>query len=398
MPSSSPTISTSTNRITALGGSNYYYDANGSLTQDDLFKYKYDAENRVVEIRNLSDTLLASYAAVHPETARPVRRRDGNSMQVIKVVGGTRWWFLYAGGQLVSEFADSASATYSAGTTPGSAPSDSVSTVLYQHADHLTTRVTTENDGDLSNQQAHYPYGESWYTDGTADPSPPKAGKFTSYRKETDSSLASGQINYAVARYHGARIGRFHRPDPVRGRIGNPQRLNRYAYVVGDPTNRFDPTGTDDALDKGPIDGIGGMDLGPPDPLACGGEECIFIEQHGMGWAQGVTGANYGGLGFSEAYWGNAPADYSDLEGMVPWSPACVEYCARCLVGCQEQAEEEQAKCFSNPSTSGLQGVLLPQELQGLLQGGPLGSCLANVPRTFETCIVIKCEASPCRC
>lgn len=96
-----------------------------------------------------------------------------------------------------------ASNTYSSPTSPGSAPSDSLSTVLYQHADHLTSRVTTENDGDLSNVQGHYPYGESWYTDGTADPSVKR--KFTSYRKETDSSLASGQINYAIARYHGAR-------------------------------------------------------------------------------------------------------------------------------------------------------------------------------------------------
>jgi RHS repeat-associated protein len=154
--------------------------------------------------------------------------------------------------------------------------------------------VVAEQNG----AQAHYPYGESWYTEGTADPSVKR--KFTSYRKETDSSLASGQINYAVARYHGARIGRFHRPDPVRGRIGNPQRLNRYAYVVGDPTNRFDPTGTDD-LDGDGIDDMTGMVMGP-DPAPCGGGTCVVQDAPNMGtpadawFAPGGTVPFLGGL------------------------------------------------------------------------------------------------------
>ena len=109
----------------------------------------------------------------------------------------TRTWFLYAGGQFVSEFSDAASNTYSAGTTPGSAGEDDYATMLYQHADHLTTRVTTDNSGNSSNAQAHYPYGEAWYANGTADPSVKR--KFTSYRKETDSSLASGQIHATYA-------------------------------------------------------------------------------------------------------------------------------------------------------------------------------------------------------
>jgi YD repeat-containing protein len=46
-PTNSVTVSTSTNRITAMGGYTFYYDSNGNLTQDDLYKYKYDAENRL---------------------------------------------------------------------------------------------------------------------------------------------------------------------------------------------------------------------------------------------------------------------------------------------------------------------------------------------------------------
>ncbi|MCL4522880.1 MAG: hypothetical protein M1453_13795 [Acidobacteria bacterium] len=156
--------------------------------------------------------------------------------------GADRTVYIYAGTQLISEFEDAASNTYSAGTTPGQAGSDSTATMLYQHSDHLTTRLTTDNNGDLSNEQAHYPYGEQWYAGGTADPSVLR--KFTSYQREDEA--ASGKLNYAVYREQSARIGRFHMADPARGNVRNPQRLNRYAYVSGNPTNRIDPRGLDD--------------------------------------------------------------------------------------------------------------------------------------------------------
>lgn len=226
-PSNSVSVSASTNRVTGMGSFTFSYDASGNLTQDDLYKYKYDAENRLVEIRQLNDALVGTYTY------------DGHSLRVIKVVGPDRTFSIYAGAQLVSEFEDAASNSYTAGTTPGQAPGDTVSLQLYQHNDHLSARFTTDNQAQVSNQQAHYPFGESWYSTGTADPSVVR--KFTSYTKEPEA--AAGQLNYATFREHSARLGRFHMADPVRGRISNPQRLNRYAYTINDPGNRLDPTG-----------------------------------------------------------------------------------------------------------------------------------------------------------
>jgi len=160
----------------------------------------------------------------------------------------SRTWFLYAGGQLVSEFTDAASNTYSSPTSPGGAGSDDYATMLYQHADHLTTRVTTDNSGESGSAQAHYPYGENWYNTGGADPSVKR--KFTSYRKETDSSLASGQINYAIARYHGARIGRFIRPEPRSS--GGTSGSNGYSFGPNDPVNRPTPDAPP-KVDDGPV-------------------------------------------------------------------------------------------------------------------------------------------------
>jgi RHS repeat-associated protein len=183
----------------------------------------------MVELRLVNNTLVATYAF------------DGNSLRVIKVWGADRTWYLYAGTQLISEYDDAASATYSSGTQAGSATSETTSTLLYQHADHLDTRLTTDNVSNDANQQSHYPYGEPLHNVGDADPSVQR--KFTTYLKDWEAD--SGKLNYAVARMQGSRIGRFISPDPVRGNAGNPQRLNRYSYVMNNPASRLDPNGLD---------------------------------------------------------------------------------------------------------------------------------------------------------
>jgi RHS repeat-associated protein len=225
----SNSVSATTNRITEMGGYTFYYDSDGNLTQDDLYKYKYDAENRMVELRNLSDTLIATYAY------------DGNSLRVVKVVGSDRTFYIYAGGQMVEEYEDAASNQYNPGTTPGQAGSESASTLIYQHGDHLTTRLTTENNSNEANEQAHYPFGESWYAYGTADPSVLR--KYTSYMKDGEAS--TGRLNYAVFRQHSGRLSRFHSPDVRGGRLWDPQSLNRYPYARNDGINLVDPVGRD---------------------------------------------------------------------------------------------------------------------------------------------------------
>jgi RHS repeat-associated protein len=191
-------------------------------------------------------------------------RGDGHSLRIVKVVGADRTFYLYAGGEVVNEFEDAASNTYSPGTTPGQM-SDTTAIFLFHHSDHLTARVTTDQAGNVSNQQGHYPYGEGWYAAGTADPSVLR--KFTSYEK--DGEVSAGQLHAATFRTHGARIGRFLRPDPVHGTSTDPQRLNRYAYVTGDPVNKIDPKGLE-LESVGLVDSYG---LDPTIPHTIGGLE-----------------------------------------------------------------------------------------------------------------------------
>ncbi len=74
---------------------------------------------------------------------------------------------------------------------------------------------------------------------------------------------------YYHARYYDPRLGRFLSPDSMGVSLGNPQTLNRYAYVGNNPLNHTDPTGH--------CGGPSGDDCGPnnrPTPLDGGGSTC----------------------------------------------------------------------------------------------------------------------------
>jgi len=204
---------------------------------------------------------------------------DGRGRRIIKVAvqqsGNNRMYTIYAGTKIVSEFTDASTATYNSGTTPGQAPSDTVSTLLYQHQDQLTTREVTDNFANVAYQRGDFPYGDQWYDTGTASLSVMR--KYTSYQMEPE---LSGSLNYAMAREHSARLGRFHTPDPhPPARNRDPQRLNRYSYVGGDPINHEDPTGRFIAgvaagCVEDSLDGWDGFLLGPtggptPDDINC---------------------------------------------------------------------------------------------------------------------------------
>ncbi len=219
-PANSLSISATTNRITSGG---FSYDASGNLTNDALNTYTYDAESRIKTVNGSGATY--SY--------------DGASQRVKKVVGGTTTRYIFSGTKVIAEYVNGALSKeyiYSGSkllvTLTGSTPT-------YHHADRLTTRLTTENDGGLSNEQGHYPFGEGWYAAGKADPSVLR--KFTSFQK--DSETGSAQQHNATFRQQAARLGRFMTPDLLAGSIFNPQSLNRYAYTRNDPINLVDPLG-----------------------------------------------------------------------------------------------------------------------------------------------------------
>ncbi len=81
------------------------------------------------------------------------------------------------------------------------------------------------------------PYGEAVAPGVGAPNSPPEFG-FTGQR-----FVKAAEIYDYGARMYDPTLGRFLQPDVLVPEPFNPQNLNRYSYVLNDPTNRIDPSG-----------------------------------------------------------------------------------------------------------------------------------------------------------
>jgi RHS repeat-associated protein len=110
----------------------------------------------------------------------------------------------------------------------------SLGTTWFFHADHLgSPKVKTAVNGTESERWDHYPYGETWVPGAPGD-----QHRYTGHLRDAES-----ENDYAGARYYANPRGRRLTVDPLLGDLSNPQRLNRYAYVTGDPINFIDPDG-----------------------------------------------------------------------------------------------------------------------------------------------------------
>ena len=201
-----------TNRLSSLS-----YDAAGNVTQDAANTYVYNGENELTQVTNAN----ATYAY------------DGHRWRITKTVGRTTTNYIYSGSSVIAEYTGtnlSKEYLYWNGQLLATIAG---STVTYHHPDHLSNRFETNSSGTVTRTFGHLPYGDVWYETGTAD-----KWKFTSYERDSE----SGE-DYALNRFYGSRYGRFHSPDLLPGSPGNPQSLNRYAYVMDDPSNMTDPSG-----------------------------------------------------------------------------------------------------------------------------------------------------------
>jgi RHS repeat-associated protein len=218
-PTNSVTTDATTNRIS---GSPYAYDASGNMTNDGLNTLTYDGENRAVSATNGASSGTYAY--------------DGNDLRVKKVSGSTAMVYIFSGSKVIAEYLNGAAPSsptteyiYSGSTLLAKIDS---SGAKYYHQDHLSNRLITDSSGNTLAQMGHFAFGESWYNASN------DKLIFTTYERDSESGN-----DYAMARYYVSRLGRFNSPDQLAGSTGNPQSLNRYAYVLNNPVNLVDPLG-----------------------------------------------------------------------------------------------------------------------------------------------------------
>jgi RHS repeat-associated protein len=116
----------------------------------------------------------------------------------------------------------------------------SSASVYYYFVDHLgSTRIMTQANGTVCFDAEYFPYGQELDHTNTCN-TINTTYKFTGYERDGETGL-----DYAFARYYNDRLGRFMSGDPLGGGTGDPQSLNRYAYVSNNPVNLIDPSGMD---------------------------------------------------------------------------------------------------------------------------------------------------------
>jgi len=231
-PSTGTMAYDTTNRLTAAGGNSYTSDLAGrtitetkgatqttyhfdikdhitSITQGatTLSSYGYDLKNnRISQIQNGVETRyvidqLASLPNVLAET---------NNLGVISN------YYIYGEG-LVSQITAAGVSHY------------------YHYGPTGNTLALTNSAGSVSDTFAYAPYGFTTSTGATHNP-------FRFVGKHGVMDDGNG-LHYMRARYYKEDIKRFVSLDALHGDIMTPQKLNRYAYALGNPVMGIDPSG-----------------------------------------------------------------------------------------------------------------------------------------------------------
>jgi RHS repeat-associated protein len=220
-------VSATSTTLNQLNGVGLMYDAAGNVTQDNLGNaYTYDSENRIATVAGYT----YSYDA------------DGARMEKSTGSTGTMYWQGPSGALAETNLAGTINEEYIFFNGARIARVDRPSgTPHYYFSNNIGSHTVVTNATGVCEQDIdYYPYGGV-----IKDYCPVVAQhyKFTGKERDTESGLDNFE-----ARYDASSLGRFMTPDPMGGHLENPQSLNKYAYVLNNPTSLTDPTGLDSYL------------------------------------------------------------------------------------------------------------------------------------------------------
>jgi RHS repeat-associated protein len=215
---STPGLNVATDGLNHLSG--FGYDAAGNMTNDGLYTYTYNAEGQQ------ASTSAASQTYTYDGDGRRVKKSNGRTYWFSSVTGnllvetdgsGTVLnQYIYFGGRRVARKDGSGDVTY------------------YFEEPAGRTRTITGATGVACNEADYYLFGGERVISNTCDQNYHFAGMYRDGETGND---------YTQFRMYESNLGRWMTPDPVAGDITNPQSLNRYAYVLNNPTNSTDPLG-----------------------------------------------------------------------------------------------------------------------------------------------------------
>jgi RHS repeat-associated protein len=198
---------------------NYSYDANGNLTGDGVKTYEWDAEDRLVAVKQGGNT-LASFTY------------GGTGRRATKTAGGVTTSYVYEGENFLEERPSTGSSrrfVYGWGIDQALAYVIG-GTTTYNVADHLGSIVRITDAAGIPTLTREYdPWGNSLQGSATS------GYAFTGREWDAETGLY-----YYRARYYDPKVGRFLSEDPIGFDSRDP---NFYEYVRNNPVNMIDPTG-----------------------------------------------------------------------------------------------------------------------------------------------------------
>ena len=213
---------TSTNQLSSSTGCTY--DAAGNMTTDcsspvPHHTYQWDAEGRVTSVDNGS-TWTFTYDALGDRVQ--MTGPSGSQYLAYDVAGNWIMVFGVYGNYDVVRWGERMFSIYTSTGTE------------FNHVNNLSsTSIYTNQAGTAVEDMLFYPWGlvwESWGTGGYNYAGIPYRDPSTTTDLSAFRVLSPG-------------LGRWLSPDPVGGDITNPQSLNRYPYVLNNPTSLTDPLG-----------------------------------------------------------------------------------------------------------------------------------------------------------
>ncbi len=246
MTCSPGTQPTKPHAVRQAGSSGFSYDCNGNMSARVVantgYSLFYNAENRLETVEQVpGGGVNAVYVydgdgrRVQATTNGETTHYPGPHFERTLSSGYTKYYSF--GGELVA-FERS----------PGYPANTGRRFVLRDHLN--STSVIVNGGGTKLWEERYLPFGELRQTWKSASEMPVQTPyRYTGQRLEVGvgapspvGGLDRGLYDYG-ARWYDPMLGRFAQPDSIVPNPGNPQSLNRYAYVLNNPLRYTDPTG-----------------------------------------------------------------------------------------------------------------------------------------------------------
>jgi RHS repeat-associated protein len=211
------------NRLQSVGGETVTWDGNGNMLSKGATVYKYDSQNRLLDVRTADRVIQMAY--------------DGANRRVTRAVDGVKTTYGYDEHAELAHVAQEANGQRTqlyglAGNVLWDSTSDQGR--LYYHQDRLgSSAAMTRPDGSVAGRRTYDAFGAPRQSTDL-----PGSIWFAGEQYDPES-----QLIYLRARYYDPTTGRFATSDPHPPDYRVPQSLNRYVYAANNPLRYTDPTG-----------------------------------------------------------------------------------------------------------------------------------------------------------